>query len=97
MVDFMPTDGDKPRQSLEEMAAQANGGDNRGISCPKCACRHCPAEPSLGVDKTITLGPNKSIRRIRNCRHCGHHFNTYERVAAVAQSMNENDSHSHVS
>lgn len=56
--------------------------DDRGISCPKCGCRHCPQDKTE-VDKTIALGPNKSIQRVRVCRHCGKRFVTQERVIGV--------------
>lgn len=53
-----------------------------GISCPKCGCRHCPRAPHE-VERTITLGQNRSIRRVRVCRYCRHRFVTTERVAGV--------------
>ena len=55
-------------------------GEDRGIRCPRCHCPHVPYEPHQ-VDRTITLGRNRSIHRKRVCRHCGHRFGTYERVA----------------
>lgn len=54
--------------------------DDRGISCPSCGCRHCP-ESKHEVAQTFPLGPRKSVRRIRVCRHCGRRFSTYERTA----------------
>jgi hypothetical protein len=62
--------------------------DDRGISCPKCACRHCP-ESKTEVAKTIALGPNKSIQRVRVCRHCGKRFVTLERVIGLPVESSE--------
>lgn len=56
--------------------------DDRGIRCPRCHCRHRPADPTQ-VKKTIALGPSSAIQRVRVCRHCKKRFVTYERVAGV--------------
>lgn len=44
----------------------------RGLSCPKCGCRHLPVwytRPRRGY----TL-------RVRSCRNCGHRVTTRERI-----------------
>jgi transcriptional regulator NrdR family protein len=61
--------------------SQAPVNQTLGIRCPKCGCRHCPEDKALPVAQTFSLSHKSSIRRVRNCRYCGHRFSTYERVA----------------
>lgn len=45
--------------------------DDRGISCPKCGCRH------FFTTHTEPLRDGR-IRRRKACRHCGRRIVTYE-------------------
>jgi len=47
--------------------------ETKGLSCPKCACRH------FEVVYTRPSHGGKIIRR-RECRHCGWRLTTTERV-----------------
>ena len=58
--------------------------DNRGIECPSCGCKHCP-DSKTEVERTVSLGVNRSIRRVRVCRHCGRRFLTAERVVGATE------------
>ena len=56
-------------KSLAEYAAEA--GDDRGIQCPKCDCRHF---------RTVRTTPRDGrIRREKTCRHCGYKVVTVEK------------------
>lgn len=44
---------------------------DRGLECPSCGCRH----HSVVRTSEHRLG----IRRIRQCRHCGRRFGTWEK------------------
>lgn len=61
----------------------------RGITCPTCGCQHCPQDPTR-VERTIALGANRCILRVRVCRHCGRRFTTNERVSATPSTFQEN-------
>lgn len=61
--------------------------DNRGIRCPSCGCRHCP-QLSAKVLRTIAIGQQQSIRRQRQCRHCGRRFVTQEIVVRQDETGN---------
>jgi len=50
--------------------------DDRGLRCPDCGCRH------LFVVETRQTYDHR-IRRLRECRHCGRTFTTYERIAGA--------------
>lgn len=47
--------------------------EDQGIRCPKCGCGH------LWVLWTRPRA-DRSIRRRRECRHCGHEITTTERL-----------------
>lgn len=46
-------------------------GDDRGISCPKCGCRH------FYTTHTEPLRDGR-VRRRKVCRYCGRRIVTYE-------------------
>lgn len=58
----------------EVNAMQGLTDDGRGIACKVCGCRHHRTLETAHTAKG-------SIRRRRECRHCGLRFTTYEEVS----------------
>ena len=56
------------RKTYEEAIKTTASAD--GIPCSECGCRHSY------VVKTEKIG--ESVRRLRQCRHCGRQFHTTE-------------------
>lgn len=67
------------------MSDDEGGDDGRGIRCPNCHCRLCPEVNTLPVRRTYKMGPNRCIRRERQCVHCGQRFRTREEVIEPAR------------
>lgn len=53
------------------MSNVSSKGDERGIPCPRCGCRH------FYTTHTEPLRDGR-IRRRKTCRHCGRRIVTYE-------------------
>lgn len=43
-----------------------------GVRCPRCECPHAPV--------LYTRQRENCTTRVRQCRHCGRRFSTYERT-----------------
>lgn len=58
---------------MKRAAANPPASDARGITCPKCGCRHF---------EVVYVYPVKGGRicRRRQCRHCGRRITTYEQA-----------------
>lgn len=56
------------RPRLSEMQGTAGNG----IACRKCGCRH--------FEVVYTRAKPGCIRRLRECRNCGHRMATWERA-----------------
>src|SRR5687768_1436962 len=82
------------RLSLQELACQ--GGHPSILRSPLriatfCSAMRCPFcsadKESLKVIDSRTCENGRSIRRRRECLHCGKRFTTYERVEQVTRLM----------
>lgn len=83
MIDFL-MDNEQRHKTLRELRAEALAREGYGIRCPKCGAAHLPQQ-NHGVERTKALGPQQSIRRIRECRACGNIFQTKEIVVGKVQ------------
>lgn len=54
-------------------SAEPSGGDDRGICCPRCGCRHHSVV-------YVRRSAGGVVRRRRECRNCGRRFSTSERT-----------------
>jgi transcriptional regulator NrdR family protein len=60
------------------MTSAKPSGNERGIVCPRCGCRH------LKTTHTEPLRDGR-IRRRKVCRHCGRKIVTFEAMPAPAR------------
>ena len=58
-------------------------GHGDGLCCAKCGCAHLPV-------LYTRRHPGNRIKRVRECRHCGHRLVTYESASPFGSKASDN-------
>lgn len=68
-------------RTAQQILSDGDGGDRRGIECPKCGCAHYSVV-------YIRHRPGLVMRK-KECRHCQNRIVTYERAATSNGAVSE--------